>query len=286
LPRYARKVSESNIYHIMIRGNERKNIFNDFDDKLRFIDTLKRMKEKNEYELYTYCLMDNHVHLLMKELKDPIHRSMKRIQVSYSYYFNKKYQRIGHLFQDRYKSEVIATDEYLLECARYIHNNPVKAEIVNAVTEYQWSSFKDFIGLNNNTNRIVEIDMILGIYSTNREKAILQFIEYTNQNCDKKFIDLNKETLKNESETIDSEKEIISKILEDYQLDVKGLANLEDKLKRKKIIFKIKQGSNLSIRELSRLLCLSKDIIFRAWARWDKRTVPCRTPRWQNKIKI
>jgi len=75
---------------------------------------------------------------------------------------------------------------------------------------------------------------------------------------------LNKETLKNESETIDSEKEIISKILEDYQLDVKGLANLEDKLKRKKIIFKIKQGSNLSIRELSRLLCLSKDIIFRA----------------------
>jgi len=176
LPRYARKVSESNIYHIMIRGNERKNIFNDFDDKLRFIDTLKRMKEKNEYELYTYCLMDNHVHLLMKELKDPIHRSMKRIQVSYSYYFNKKYQRIGHLFQDRYKSEVIATDEYLLECARYIHNNPVKAEIVNAVTEYQWSSFKDFIGLNNNTNRIVEIDMILGIYSTNREKAILQFI--------------------------------------------------------------------------------------------------------------
>ena len=106
--------------------------------------------------------------------------------------------------------------------------------------------------------------MILGIYSTNREKAILQFIEYTNQNCDKMFIDLNKETLKNESETIDSEKEIISKILEDYQLDVKGLANLEDKLKRKKIIFKIKQGSNLSIRELSRLLCLSKDIIFRA----------------------
>ena len=264
LPRYARKVSETNIYHIMIRGNERKNIFNDFDDKLRFIDTLKRMKEKNEYELYTYCLMDNHVHLLIKELKDPIHRSMKRIQVSYSYYFNKKYQRIGHLFQDRYKSEVIATDEYLLECARYIHNNPVKAEIVNAVTEYQWSSFKDFIGLNNNTNRIVEIDMILGIYSTNREKAILQFIEYTNQNCDKMFIDLNKETLKNESETIDSEKEIISKILEDYQLDVKGLANLEDKLKRKKIIFKIKQGSNLSIRELSRLLCLSKDIIFRA----------------------
>ena len=80
---------------------------------------------------------------------------------------------------------------------------------------------------------------------------------------------MNKETLKNESETIDSEKEIISKILEDYQLDVKGLANLEDKLKRKKIIFKIKQGSNLSIRELSirelsRLLCLSKDIIFRA----------------------
>ena len=75
---------------------------------------------------------------------------------------------------------------------------------------------------------------------------------------------MNKETLKNESETIDSEKEIISKILEDYQLDVKGLANLEDKLKRKKIIFKIKQGSNLSIRELSRLLCFSKDIIFRA----------------------
>jgi REP element-mobilizing transposase RayT len=85
--------------------------------------------------------MDNHVHLLINEGDDEIGKIMKRINISYSYYFNKKYGRIGHLFQDRFKSEGIDSDAYLLSVVRYIHNNPVKAGLVKNIEEYKWSSY-------------------------------------------------------------------------------------------------------------------------------------------------
>lgn len=98
--------------------------------------------------------MDNHVHLLMSEGTEEISKIMKRINVSYAYYFNQKYGRIGHLFQDRFKSEGIEDDTYLLAATRYIHNNPVRANIVKHAGEYKWSSYgiyinhqKDFHGV-------------------------------------------------------------------------------------------------------------------------------------------
>ena len=91
MSRYARKQSRSGVHHIMLRGNERKDIFYDDEDRFRFLDTLNKMKEDGNCHIYAYCLMSNHVHLLMRERKDSIQRSMKRICVSYVYYFNNKY---------------------------------------------------------------------------------------------------------------------------------------------------------------------------------------------------
>lgn len=89
--------------------------------------------------------MDNHAHLLVNEGEDEISRIIKRIGTSYVYYFNKKYGRVGHLFQDRFKSEAIEDDSYLLAVVRYIHNNPVKAGIVKNASSYRWSSFNAYI---------------------------------------------------------------------------------------------------------------------------------------------
>lgn len=144
VPRYRRGKSETGMYHIMVRGIDRMSIFQDEEDYNRYLETLLRFKKSNNYELYSYCLMSNHVHLLIKEVDEPIERLMKRIGVSYVNYF-KKYKRVGHLFQDRYKSENIDTEQYLLECSRYIHNNPVKANLVKLPEDYLWSSYPCYL---------------------------------------------------------------------------------------------------------------------------------------------
>jgi len=125
--RGAREKSGSGIYHIMLRGINQQDIFEDDEDRQRFIKTLGRVKKETDIEIFAYCLMNNHIHLLIKEKNDEVSKIIKKIGTSYVYYFNWKNERSGHLFQDRYKSEVVESDEYLYTVIRYIHHNPVKA---------------------------------------------------------------------------------------------------------------------------------------------------------------
>jgi REP element-mobilizing transposase RayT len=103
-----------------------------------------KAKELGNFKLYGYCLMDNHVHLLVEDRED-IGTSIKRITVSYVQWHNNKYSRTGHLFQNRYLSEVVETDSYLICALRYIHQNPVKGQLCNNIADYDWSSFKQYI---------------------------------------------------------------------------------------------------------------------------------------------
>lgn len=145
MPRQARKKSNSGIYHIMLRGINRQRIFEDEEDCLRFLETLQKYKSQCEFELYAYCLMGNHIHLLMKEGKDDLTQIFKRIAGSYVYWYNWKYHRCGHLFQDRFKSEPVETDEYFLTVLRYIHQNPVKAMLCQCAEEYSYSSMREYL---------------------------------------------------------------------------------------------------------------------------------------------
>lgn len=111
MPRQARKKSCSNIYHLMMRGINRQVIFEDNDDYKRFLDTLIRFKGKCDYTIYAYCLMSNHVHLLLKVGQEPLEKVMRRICASYVRWYNYKYERIGYLFQDRFKSEVVENED-------------------------------------------------------------------------------------------------------------------------------------------------------------------------------
>jgi len=107
MPRTGRERSKSGIYHIVLRGSNRQTIFEDEEDAIKFLETLQTYKEKSGYKIYAYCLMGNHVHLLLKEEQEELGIIMRRIGASYVYWYNWKYQRCGHLFQDRYKSEVV-----------------------------------------------------------------------------------------------------------------------------------------------------------------------------------
>ena len=143
MPRSIRIKSLTHTYHIMIRGVNKENIFVNEDDKRKFLQISQYYLNKFDVEIYAYCLMDNHVHFLLKS-KENFNKFMQCIQTVYATYFNKKYKRIGHLFQDRFKSIPVERESYLLECVRYIHQNPVKAKI-SSIEKYLWSSYNEYI---------------------------------------------------------------------------------------------------------------------------------------------
>lgn len=145
MPRQQRRKSESGIYHVMLRGINQLQIFQDKEDNLKFLQIVKECKAISEFKLFAYCLMENHVHLLIKEGKEPIELIFKRIGNRFVYWYNTKYKRLGHLFQDRYRSEPVETDEFFLTVLRYIHQNPVKAGIVKSCGKYRYSSYNEYV---------------------------------------------------------------------------------------------------------------------------------------------
>ena len=155
MPRQSRQSSGTGIYHVMMRGINHQNIFEDEEDNRYFLDCLERMGYQTDDEglpvkanctYYAYCLMSNHVHLLIREREEKVSQTLKRISDSYVYYYNRKYQRSGHLFKERFKSEPVNDMEYFVILLRYIHQNPVKAGISETVGDYAWSSWKEYNG--------------------------------------------------------------------------------------------------------------------------------------------
>lgn len=161
MPRTGRKKCESGIYHAMLRGINRQQIFEDREDYEKFLTVLKDVKLISGFKLYAYCLMGNHIHLLIKEEQEGLDQIFRRIGSRFVYWYNAKYDREGHLFQDRYKAEPVDSEEYLFTVLRYIHQNPVKAGLCKTVDEYEYSSYSEFITGQN----IVDIGDILALIS-------------------------------------------------------------------------------------------------------------------------
>lgn len=168
MPRVARvKYSSEALYHISERGNERRAIFHDDADRIRFLDIVRRNQAKYGFGIYAYCLMTNHLHLLVASHGADISQVMKSINISYVIYFNRKYQRCGHLFQDRFKSEPVDSNEYAMEVSRYIHLNPVRAGMVSneTICEYPWSSYPHYVHTGVSGYLPVDTEFILGLFS-------------------------------------------------------------------------------------------------------------------------
>lgn len=161
MPRAARKKSESGYYHIILRGIGKQILFEDDEDNERFLTTVDRYRRELGFELTAWCLMENHVHMLIHDVHDQLDLIMKKIGTSYAYYFNHKYERSGHLFQDRYGSEAVEDDAYLLTVIRYIHRNPEKAGIAKA-GEYRWSSYNAYLMPRGEADNAYVLEMIGG----------------------------------------------------------------------------------------------------------------------------
>ncbi len=175
MPRRARKISSTKVYHVILRGNDRQDIFLDIQDYKKFIKEIKNTKEKYGYELYAYCLMSNHVHLVIYDKNNVLSYIMKSLELLYSAYFSKKYNRVGHLFQNRFLSKEIEEQGYLMQVCRYIHQNPVKAKI-SKIDKYMWSSFCEYIS----GEKLINTQMLLRLFGNNEKEAEENFKKFHN----------------------------------------------------------------------------------------------------------
>lgn len=144
MPRSARSQSRSGIYHVMLRGINRQQIFYDEEDYSYLTRILSRYKSVSNYKIYAYCLMGNHIHILIRPLGESLSIIIRRIGVAFVNWYNIKYERSGHLFQDRFRSEPVDTEEYYFTVLRYILQNPVKAGLCQSPFDYPYSSIKEY----------------------------------------------------------------------------------------------------------------------------------------------
>lgn len=169
--------------HVIARGNHRNDIFRDETDYELYLNYLNEAMEyyKNKYKIIAYVLMTNHVHIMIGTTDKDVSDFIKRVHSRYAWNFNKKYKYIGHLFQDRYRGELIENDRYMLEVSRYVHLNPVRANMVEKPEEYKWSSYSIFIG--EIPEKLINSEMILNYFNNkDKHKLYKEFVEYKLQN--------------------------------------------------------------------------------------------------------
>lgn len=142
MPRVARIYTEEGVFHILTRGNNKQWVFKDKSDFLAYKKILKELKAEQPFKLYHYCLMNNHIHLIIETNKmTKLSKLMKRLNLLYYNHYKRKYGYAGHFWQGRFKSLLIQKDEYLLACGLYIERNPVRAKMVDSPAEYPHSSY-------------------------------------------------------------------------------------------------------------------------------------------------
>jgi len=165
------------VYHITSRGNAYQDVFLDDADRERFLEVLKQTVERFNWLCHAYCLMMNHYHLLIETVDPTLSRGMRQLNGVYTQAFNRRHDRVGHVFQGRYKAILVEKEAYLLELARYIVLNPVRAKMVNSPKEWEWSSYRATAGFSE-ASPFLTVDWILSQFSDDREKAQLLYREF------------------------------------------------------------------------------------------------------------
>ena len=205
-------------------------------------DILSELKKEMKYEIYVYCFMSNHVHILLKEKNmGDISLIMKRLLTKYVRWYNSKYKRSGALIANRYKSKPIDVDEYFLSVVRYIHQNPIKAKITDNLIEYEWSSYSEYIS---DEQGLADKEFVFSMLTKG------EFIEFHKEEEELSFIVDDKTKIPDD--------EIRREILKEIGIEPKLIGAME-KIRRNEIIKKLK--NKYSIRQLERVTGISRGVI-------------------------
>lgn len=264
MPRQSRQSSGTGIHHVMMRGINHQNIFEDEEDNNQFINTLDRMRVRYDDDgypsgsnctYYAYCLMNNHFHLLIREREETVGETIKRIASSYVYYYNRKYGRDGHLFKERFKSEPVNDMAYFTVLLRYIHQNPLKAGVVEKVKDYEYSSWGEYCGTVDPAFRVCDVKTVLNRISFTELEA------WVNDPLDD---DIGCMDIEDPSRVRPSDDQVWQMIREIANVtNASAFQQLADDIK-KQILLELKERQ-ASLRQLERLTGIGKGVIHRIW---------------------
>ena len=242
MSRISRSYSENGVYHILFRGVNQQSIFEEEQDYKKLIETIMNVKKEMNFEIYAYCFMSNHVHLVIKEYKTKdISLIMKRILTKYARWYNIKYERSGALIANRYKSVPVEVDEYFLHLIRYVHQNPIKAGMVKKLSEYPYSSYNEYLS----AEIICDTELVYEMISKS------EFEDFHAEMEEIKFVvsDRTKKT----------DEELIRKIRLEYGIhNPKEIATLE-KDRRNEIIKELKNA--FSARQIQRVTNVPRGLV-------------------------
>ncbi len=176
---------DGGFYHVMLRGNGGDDIFFSNGDRSRFSLLLQEGTERFKYKVHAFCLMKNHVHLVVQVSDIPLSKIIHNLSFRYTKYINKRKKRSGHIFQGRYKAILVDADSYLLELIRYIHNNPVRIGLIDYAVNYKWSSHKVYLG--HKTVPFVTTEWVLEHFGKRLETSRKNFEIFVNKGNDEGY---------------------------------------------------------------------------------------------------
>ena len=241
MPRKSRIFSSSKIYHIVLKGIDDTNLFYSDQDKSKFIEKIKLTKKEYPFKLISYCLMSNHIHLVIRVNDELLSDSMKSLSIRYVKYFNKIYHRKGTLFQNRFFSRNVENQDYFLRVCRYVHRNPEKAGIARTYA-YKWSSYNEYVY----KEKVIDREILMHYL----DNDINNFITYTNE-CD----NIEEELYMADFEMIEnlSDEEVISIILKKYNIgDVSEIVSFFKIAENKQKLMELKDKPGISKSQISR----------------------------------
>lgn len=250
MARVARVRSESGYYHVILKGNGRQILFECDADRLEFLELLSDSFRESNITLLAWCLMDNHVHLLVEDAHEVLSSAMQKVATTYALQYNTRSGHIGHVFQQRFRSFPIEGDSYLLEVMRYIHNNPVKARTASAAS-YRWSSHHEYLGESLWGQRFADTRLFLGMLG-----GVDGFASFS---LDEAGDDSYRPDLRPRIPD-DTAAEVLAGVLDD--LPPSRLKSVE-RGRRDAVLLELKRAG-LSIRQIERLTGIGRNIVARA----------------------
>lgn len=244
-PRIARKNLNTTFLHVMVQGVNKEYIFYKQEYIKKYLEIIEENKKERDFEILAYCIMNNHAHFLVHtENIDKFGKFMQKVNLLYAQMYNKKENRCGVLFRNRYKTEAIYDRRYLINCIKYIHNNPVKAQMVLRCEDYKFSSYNDYIK-NEGPTRYKSMKEIFG--------EDCDYAKLFEQSFDKRFMDVEDE----QQETINYYiLEGIREFKKDYLLDTVEILSSREIFK--KLIVFLKENCGLRYTEISKFFEISR----------------------------
>ncbi len=253
MPRKPRIMSSTGIYHVILRSVNQHIIFEEDPDYRKFLYVLSDCKKKYDIKIYAYCLMDNHIHILLKSPADKLSSFFQSLGSRFVRWYNNKYQRSGHLFQERFYSTTIEDDRAFLSTLIYIHNNPVKANVCRFPSDYQWSSFNAYYG---KKNTVIDLSFACKIFGM-RDSLLRFFAREGDHTDDELFANDHRQSIHFFTD---------EKALEVFKT-VTGLPSTSalasvNKVKRNEYVRTLRK-KGLTIRQVARLMDISETTIKR-----------------------